>query len=168
MYEKVDFEKQTAFVTMLRDDYVLSGGEIKSMFDVEDPEKFIEGVIKRTGLEIEVGKRIFTSKSQNGTSFDVPVYYLGEKIHLEVAGLEDMQITVDPDTVTQDEVEYLDGHYIMWVCPNLIPDKISGEDGTYCGKFHKVDLGDELLTQRRVVRCMQCGTEYQIKPRGIV
>ena len=139
--KNVDFEKQRAFVLMLRDGYVLTIYDIQILF--EEGKEFVDAVIENTGLDIREGKIIENLKQ------DPLVYYLADDIHLETAGLQEMS---EPSLTVEgapDLVEHQDGYYAMYVCPE-------------CGQFHKVDLGDEPLWSE-VVRCTQCGKQYRIE-----
>ncbi len=150
---KTDLAAQAAFVNVLRDGYTLLEQDIISFFDVTEVEKFVAGVVDRTGLDIRKAKMLTTQDA---------VWYLAADLHLETAGLENIELAVEGvDPLNLEIVEHQDGHYLMWVCP-ATTDFIKGE---YCGQFHKVDLGDESLTRPTSVRCVQCGNEYQVKPR---
>lgn len=153
--DSIQLEKQAAFVQMLREGYILSGEEIRVIFGIVNEEAFIEDVKTRTGLDIREGKSNIHK-----------MYFIADYLPLETAGLEEMEICVDDgQEESLDEVEYQDGHYIMWVCPNYLPTKDGAE---YCSKFHKVDLGDETLTRPRTVRCTQCGKQYRIRPKSLL
>ena len=160
--------KRAAFILMLRQGYVLSEDEIRDLYDIPDPYTFVDDVIKLTDLDIKTGKR--RVKSELVTQ-PIQVYYLAEDISPEAPGLDAMQWAEEmvlADVV--DPVEWQEGHYLMWVCPaDLVSEKPKDGDSfsaDMCGQFHKVDLGDEILTVARKVRCIKCGKEYQINPKG--
>jgi hypothetical protein len=156
MMDNLQLEKQHAFVQMLRDGMVLSHYDIYRLFMAD--HEFVLDVIDITGLDIQTGQRIIDADE------DPRVYFLASDTPLDGAGLEEMTLAVD-DTQEEDlnEVEYQDGYYLMWTCPKPF-NTVDGLDA-YCGKFHKVDLGDEKLIRPRIVRCTDCGTQYRIRPK---
>jgi hypothetical protein len=159
----VDLEKQRAFITMLREGFVLSYDDVWNLYH-EKPE-FVRQVIANTGLDIRDGMMLVTPGDEPGC------FFLASDVPQASAGLDTVfgSGEVTPDKAFLDTVEYNDGHYIMWVCPTIngvVPGKETEYAATFCGQFHKVDLGDEELTSPRTVRCSQCGTEYIIKPNA--
>ena len=104
---------------------------------------------------------------RSGMADNSIAYFLVDDVPQESAGLDEMfEAVEEPLTDTEEEIEYQDGHYIMWICPSLIH-TVSGEESVLCGQFHKVDLGDEPLTKPKTVQCVQCGQKYKIMPREI-
>ena len=161
----VDLQAQLAFVNRLRDGYVITLDEIKEYYGTKYPNRFVNSVRIRTGLDIVKAKVILDPfpRTYGGTETDV--FYLVNDVHLEIAGLEFMQNLEEwiKGSDNLDDLEYQDGHYLMWSCPNWLPTK---EGAELCGQFHKVDLGDETLEYPRTVRCVQCGKQYKVKPKA--
>jgi hypothetical protein len=153
----VDIEKQKQFIIMLRDGKVMSTEEIEDVFDVECTGVFVADIVIRTGLDI-----------RHGVNRKGLVYYIVNDVRQEEAGLEEMYVaTEELLTDTEEVIEWREGHYAMWVCSNKIASgEVIADGDNYCGKFHKVDLGDEALTSPKTVQCVQCGCKYQIRPKG--
>lgn len=158
----VDLQAQLAFVNRLREGYVISTDEIKEYYNTEYPNRFANSVRIRTGLDI-VKAKAFDPLNKG---HEITVYFLASDVHPEVAGLDFMQ-NLEEAILGQDaleSIEYQDGYYLMWVCRNYV--HLSGDDVELCGQFHKVDLAEEPLLSPRTVRCVQCGKQYQVKPKG--
>jgi len=155
----VDLKAQEAFVNRLREGFVLTLDNIKKSYETNYPNRFVDSVRSRTGLDIRKGKLSIYSYS-----CPIEVVFLASDIRPEVAGLEFVQNAVEGATSEElPEVEYVDGHYLMWSCPNYLATTDGNYD--YCGQFHKVDLGDEELDRPRTVHCVKCGKSYTVKPR---
>lgn len=169
-------DMQKDFLDLLRNNYVVSANHITALFKVRNVEKFVQGVRDRTELDIYEGR---------GFSFegdaDETVYYMVSDIKPECPGLDGMTKLLDykisdeilPSEATFEDikdVEFHWGYYLMWVCPHTL--YLNGKSDTVfketemCGQFHKVDLGDETLTTPRAVRCIKCGKEYRVNPKG--
>lgn len=147
-------DQQAAFIDMMREGFVLSAEDITAIFTVLNPAKYVQLVRDRTGLDIHQGKRLMDGV----TTRLLDVYYMTQDIDPSCPGLDEMEEPVIPiDSIIKDPeiIEYQNGYYLMWVCPNTFG---SGD----CGQFHKTDLGDEELQGPIFVRCIKCGTTYQI------
>lgn len=164
---KTDLERQLAFVSMLRDGYVLTGADICDMFGIRNVDSFVSRVITRTHLDIRRGRMKIDEfpRTYGGTVKDV--FYITGETHPETAGLQELQqATSELNAFFYEPVEWQEGHYLMWICPApLIDDDEIIDD--YCGQFHKVDLGDEELTEVRTVHCVKCGNKFSVQPKGI-
>lgn len=155
----IDIEKQRTFIQTLREGYVMTSDTVEATYGVDNSLVFVKDIIKRTGLDIRIGRM------GGWNILDLTVYYIVDDVRQESAGLDEMyEATEEIMSDIIEPVEYQDGYYIMWVCPTLLPTK---EGAECCGKFHKVDLGDEPLTVSKTVQCVQCGRKYQIAPREI-
>jgi hypothetical protein len=154
---KVNVEQQATFVGMLTEGYALTASNIRGLFGVAFPQKFVDVIAERTGLCIRRGKLL-------SDELEVELaYFLSEEVQLNGAGLENIELPAEVMPETLDIVEHTNGHYIMWVCPEILSD---GHHEELCSQFHKVDLGDEELVRPTAVKCTKCGKENQIKPHA--
>jgi len=154
-------EIQKAFIDMLREGYVLTEEEIKATFGPRNANRWVEKIKERTRLDIMKGK----------LCGEEVVYYMVSEIKPECPGFNEMSSLVEYqiDEEVHAYVEYQKGYYLMWTCPAMLygnhgTDCMTGESGEECGQYHKVDLGDEPLTEERVAQCIKCGKQYTIAP----
>jgi hypothetical protein len=149
-----DQDQQAAFIDMLREGYVLTTEQIVGIFRVRNAYKYVQQVIKRTGLEIYQGKMMRDDGAED-------VFYMTSDISPSEPGLDHMEeaeVVVDSiETIVTNTVESQKGYYLMWSCPATFGSGL-------CEQFHKVDLGDEQFTEPRSVRCIKCGKQYLVKP----
>jgi len=156
-------DAQSDFLALLKASYVVSANYITTLFGIRNPAKFVEGVRDRTQLDIYEGKRFSLTQDSDET-----VYFMISNIDPACPGLDDMSepMVLPTGAIVKDPVmiEYQDGYYIMWDCPHLTRRSDDGETYTeqICGQFHKVDLGDDELFGPIFVRCIKCGTTYQV------
>lgn len=157
----INQDQQAAFIDLLQEGYVLTAEDITAVLLVRNPAKFVKQVIDRTGLDIYQGKIMIGEIVR-------AVYFMISDITPESPGLDGMSEVVEISTPEDHKIiEYQRGHYLMWICPYSESCGSDDEGTTYskeCGQFHKVDLGDEPLTRPRTVRCIRCGSQYQVKP----
>jgi hypothetical protein len=152
MSVQVDLDRQLAFVNRLRAGFVLDAIQVRETYGIRKVPEFVERVRDRTGIDIKTAKRTHYEEV-------IDVYYIAGEPYPETAGLQEMTRPVFislEDAIMLDPIEFQDGHYVMWCCPNIVDDEL-------CSKFHKVDLGDEPLEGTRIVRCTQCGRQYKIE-----
>lgn len=158
-----DQDQQAAFIGMLQEGYVLTAEDVIGKFRVRNAGKYVTQVMKRTGLDIYHGKITVNGGVKT-------VYYMTSDIKPECPGFNEMSSLVEYqiDEEVHAYVEYQKGYYLMWTCyhvPDLYEGQTEPNDDSYCGQYHKVDLGDEPLTETRTVQCIKCGNQYQVQPK---
>jgi len=107
-----------------------------------------------------------------GANVRAKLWYI-DNCRSDVPGL-DMVPSHDSESEFEELYEDCDwqqGYYLMWSCPAKVRTRGNAQNETtgtsYCNVFHKIDMGDELLTRPKVVRCKACGRKYTLKPREL-
>jgi len=143
-----------------------TGRDLRDMFDIRVPTDVVH-ILNQQGIDV---REIQTKRRGPKGRWTVQTFFFVDAEYAAGPGLGDM---CGPEDMTCEiegiypEIAWQQGHYVMWVCPAVCnPVNDNADPHATCDTFHKVDTGDDFLTQPRIVRCKRCGRQYTLMPRN--